>query len=112
MICRGRGSATYASLQSNIVHCVMVEQGAFDSFAMGNYPYPSTYMGGALPAWPMRAACECLAHDKPSQEDLMQVLSLSLQQKSSSSAVFSCLTDYGKIRLCCLKTCLSAFGTM
>lgn len=36
-------------------------QGAFDAFAMGNYPYPSSYMGGSLdhrlPAWPMREAC-------------------------------------------------------
>ncbi len=40
---------------------------------MGNYPYPSTYMGGALPAWPMRAACEHLAQQNPSQEDLLQV---------------------------------------
>ena len=37
---------------------------AFDSCAMGSYPYPSSYMtGGAarLPAWPVRAACAHLA---------------------------------------------------
>eukprot|EP00878_Enallax_costatus_P000962 GHUV01001094.1.p1 GENE.GHUV01001094.1~~GHUV01001094.1.p1 ORF type:complete len:556 (+),score=121.02 GHUV01001094.1:559-2226(+) len=37
-------------------------QGAFDAYAMGNYPFPSDYMTGApghnLPAWPMRAACK------------------------------------------------------
>ena len=34
---------------------------AFDMMAMGNYPYPSSYMlngGGELPAFPMRVACE------------------------------------------------------
>ncbi len=52
---------------------VATRQGAFDSFAMGNYPYPSTYMGGALPAWPMRAACDHLAKEKAGKEDLLQV---------------------------------------
>ena len=46
-------------------------QGAFDSFAMGNYPYPSSYMGGALPAWPMRAACELLASPRLSSTQLL-----------------------------------------
>ena len=46
-------------------------QGAFDSFAMGNYPYPSSYMGGALPAWPMRAACERLASPRLSSTQLL-----------------------------------------
>ncbi|EFJ51337.1 hypothetical protein VOLCADRAFT_41600, partial [Volvox carteri f. nagariensis] len=40
-------------------------QGAFDAFAMGNYPYPSSYISDdpahPLPAWPMRAACTRLA---------------------------------------------------
>lgn len=38
----------------------------FDNLAMGNFPYPSSYLtGGAadLPAWPVRAACEHLAGD-------------------------------------------------
>ena len=48
-------------------------QGAFDSFAMGNYPYPSSYMGGALPAWPMRAACELLASPRLSSTQLLEV---------------------------------------
>ncbi|CAK0782805.1 hypothetical protein CVIRNUC_006000 [Coccomyxa viridis] len=49
-------------------------QGAFDSFAMGNYPYPSSYMGGALPAWPMRAACERLASPRLSSYQLLQAM--------------------------------------
>jgi hypothetical protein len=44
-------------------------QGAFDAFAMGNYPYPSSYMTGVwdhpLPAWPMRAACAALTRPAP-----------------------------------------------
>ncbi|KAF0689382.1 Aste57867_19174 [Aphanomyces stellatus] len=39
-------------------------KGAFDYLAMGNFPYPSSYiMNGAsvLPAYPVRAACEPLA---------------------------------------------------
>ncbi|KAG2497771.1 hypothetical protein HYH03_004043 [Edaphochlamys debaryana] len=39
-------------------------QGAFDAYAMGNYPYPSAYISGdpdrPLPAWPMRAACRAM----------------------------------------------------
>ena len=50
-------------------------QGAFDSFAMGNYPYPSSYMGGALPAWPMRAACELLASPRLSSTQLLTACS-------------------------------------
>lgn len=39
---------------------------AFDTLAMGNFPYPSSYLtGGAvdLPAWPVREACSHLAGD-------------------------------------------------
>ncbi|KAF0693981.1 hypothetical protein As57867_015053, partial [Aphanomyces stellatus] len=37
---------------------------AWDAMAMGNYPYPSSYMTdgqGSLPAFPMRVACDHLA---------------------------------------------------
>ena len=36
-------------------------QDAFDYMAMGNYPYPSSYIlngDGTLPAYPMRVACD------------------------------------------------------
>ncbi|KAJ0405963.1 hypothetical protein P43SY_005529 [Pythium insidiosum] len=39
---------------------------AFDNLAMGNFPYPSSYLTGGsadLPAWPVRAACSHLAGD-------------------------------------------------
>ncbi|GIL95215.1 hypothetical protein Vretimale_1298, partial [Volvox reticuliferus] len=53
-------------------------QGAFDAFAMGNYPYPSTYIIGdpdhPLPAWPMRAACNHLASNGLQPSDLVEAL--------------------------------------
>ena len=37
---------------------------AFDSLAMGNYPWPSDYIAGThstpMPAWPMSHACSHL----------------------------------------------------
>jgi hypothetical protein len=60
-------------------------QGAFDSFAMGNYPYPSYYIGGTpdtpLPAWPMRVACAFLSEDLSGNVDaLLEVRGLSTHQ--------------------------------
>jgi hypothetical protein len=44
---------------------------------MGNYPYPSSYIGGSeahpLPAWPMRAACSFLNATDPEDGELLQV---------------------------------------
>lgn len=44
---------------------------------MGNYPYPSHYMGGSaehpLPAWPMRAACQHLSAEGLQGHLLLQV---------------------------------------
>ncbi|TMW56748.1 hypothetical protein Poli38472_006758 [Pythium oligandrum] len=45
---------------------------AFDTLAMGNFPYPSSYLtGGAadLPSWPVREACSHLAGDFTDGED-------------------------------------------
>ena len=41
--------------------------------AMGNFPYPSTYIlngGGEMPAYPVRVACESLAKEKMSTDEL------------------------------------------
>ncbi|TYZ63936.1 hypothetical protein PybrP1_002902 [[Pythium] brassicae (nom. inval.)] len=49
----------------------------FDNLAMGNFPYPSSYLtGGAvdLPAWPVRAACQHLAGDFADGADDEQLL--------------------------------------
>ena len=47
-------------------------QGAFDNMAMGNYPFPSSYISGdpahPLPAWPMRVACQHL-HNVPRADE-------------------------------------------
>lgn len=62
---------------------------AFDSMAMGNFPYPSSYMtsgNGELPAWPVRAACSHLDIDfdasavkvKGNQDQLLDALSKTL----------------------------------
>lgn len=51
-------------------------QGAFDAFAMGNYPYETYYIGGSeahpLPAWPMRAACSHLSEPGLADSSLLQ----------------------------------------
>ncbi|KAK9796283.1 hypothetical protein WJX73_004046 [Symbiochloris irregularis] len=53
-------------------------QGAWDAYAMGNYPFPSNYMGGTeehpLPAWPMRAACSHLSGKLPDDADLLAAM--------------------------------------
>lgn len=44
----------------------------FDNLAMGNFPYPSSYLtGGAvdLPAWPVRTACDHLAGEFGDDDD-------------------------------------------
>ena len=54
-------------------------QGAFDSFAMGNYPMPTHYIGGnpkhPLPGFPMRAACQHLHGHFSSNDSLLQASS-------------------------------------
>lgn len=53
-----------------------VPQGAFDSFAMGNYPFPTYYIGGSaerpLPAFPMRKACSHLGGNFDTDQALLQ----------------------------------------
>ncbi len=65
-------SHSNSSHDANTLELLTVPQGAFDALAMGNYPFPSSYMGGTpqhpLPAWPMRVAClkftkVCCAHE-------------------------------------------------
>mmetsp|Transcript_19116 Transcript_19116/g.53498 ORF Transcript_19116/g.53498 Transcript_19116/m.53498 type:complete len:399 (-) Transcript_19116:306-1502(-) len=53
--------------QEDMVRVAYWLQGAFDAYAMGNYPYPSSYINGddthPLPAWPMRAACQLMTQE-------------------------------------------------
>lgn len=56
-------------------------QGAYDSMAMGNYPYPSSYiMNGdsMLPAFPVRVACSHLSGTYTEPTELLHALSESI----------------------------------
>jgi hypothetical protein len=59
-----------------VCHVSCVPQGAFDAFAMGNFPFATDYMTGEgqgeLPAWPMRAACERMSSMAPSAHSTAQ----------------------------------------
>ena len=57
---------------------------------MGNYPYPSTYMAGALPAWPVRAACRFLAAKAPSEGELLQAMGQAVGLLYNSTGDKSC----------------------
>lgn len=54
-----------------------VRQGAFDAYAMGNYPYATSYISGdpdhPLPPWPMRAACNRMAGTRMKASTLIEV---------------------------------------
>lgn len=58
----------WADLLHKFVVCGL--QGAFDAYAMGDFPFPTDYMTGEgqgeLPAWPMRVACERMSSIAPS----------------------------------------------
>jgi lysosomal Pro-X carboxypeptidase len=52
----------------------MLHLNAWDTMAMGNFPYPSNYLtsgGPLLPAWPVRAACEFMADETLTNWDLL-----------------------------------------
>ncbi|OQS04626.1 lysosomal Pro-X carboxypeptidase [Thraustotheca clavata] len=46
--------------------------GVYGDLAMGNYPYPSSYIADNLPGYPYRAACEHLAPDFADDASLLQ----------------------------------------
>ena len=59
---------------------------AFDTMAMGNYPYESTYLTHgevALPAFPVRAACEHLAGPLDGDEALLAALAAAASSAAS-----------------------------
>mmetsp|Transcript_44411 Transcript_44411/g.121026 ORF Transcript_44411/g.121026 Transcript_44411/m.121026 type:complete len:469 (+) Transcript_44411:70-1476(+) len=72
---------------------------AFDDYAMGNYPFASTYLEGPdalspLPPFPMRAACEHLADDTLSDEGseaaLMDAVAAAVNLLYNSSGAEKC----------------------
>jgi len=51
-------------IPSEVEALAMLQMNAWDTMAMGNYPYPSNYLTGGGPllaAWPVRTACSNLA---------------------------------------------------
>jgi len=48
---------------ADVAHLKMWVTTAFTMMAMGNYPYPTGFLGN-LPAWPMNVTCELVLKDK------------------------------------------------
>ncbi|KAK9812902.1 hypothetical protein WJX72_005519 [[Myrmecia] bisecta] len=69
-------------------------QGAFDAYAMGNYPYPSSYMGGTadhpLPAWPMRVACQHLSQADMQDDGLFEAIQKAVAPMYNASGSKEC----------------------
>ncbi|RLN54658.1 hypothetical protein BBJ28_00008544 [Nothophytophthora sp. Chile5] len=62
---------------------------AFDNLAMGDFPYPSSYLTGGsvdLPAWPVREACSHLAGDFPTPGEGKEEEDLSLLEALRDAA--------------------------
>lgn len=63
---------------------------ACDMQAMGNFPYPSTYIlngAGEMPAFPVRVACSYLKEENPSTDKLLSGFADSLGIFYNSSKV-------------------------
>jgi lysosomal Pro-X carboxypeptidase len=103
----GRTKEGRAMLSSAFKTCYAIEteeevaaliswaQGPFANMAMGNYPYPSTYLmhgDSFLPAWPMRKACEALDADgltgKP--EELFEAVREALAVQLNNTGTTTC----------------------
>ncbi|OQR89455.1 lysosomal Pro-X carboxypeptidase, partial [Thraustotheca clavata] len=66
---------------------------AYENMAMGNYPYPTSYITGGdrvLPAFPMRAACEPMGKKLESPEDYLRALKASIDVYYNTSGTLSC----------------------
>jgi lysosomal Pro-X carboxypeptidase len=68
---------------------------AFDTLAMGNFPYPSSYLTSGvsdLPAWPVREACRYLADDfeENDQVKLLEALRDAANVYNNASKDFEC----------------------
>ncbi len=73
-------------------------QTAFDYMAMGNYPYPSSYMlngKGNLPAFPMRVACDFMQEPNMTDAELVRGLAQAVSVWYNYTADLQCL-DYRK----------------
>ncbi|ETV97780.1 hypothetical protein H310_09132 [Aphanomyces invadans] len=66
---------------------------AYDTLAMGNYPYPSSYMTNGerlLPAFPMREACSLLADNLEDTTKLLQAMLASVNVYYNSTGAVKC----------------------
>ncbi|KAL4144232.1 hypothetical protein KRP22_003430 [Phytophthora ramorum] len=93
-----RGRATLSSLFRLCEPLTKEEQGedlamsvlfAFDTLAMGNFPYPSSYLTGgvvSLPAWPVREACSHLAGEFLTPEEGQEVVNTTLLEALRDAA--------------------------
>lgn len=63
------------------VHCHVLTACLLCAQAMGNFPYPSTYIlngAGEMPAFPVRAACEYIKEEDLSTDQLLSAFADSL----------------------------------
>ena len=68
-------------------------QDPFGNMAMGNYPYPSTYLmhgKSFLPAWPMREACKALAAPGLAGEQLFEAVREALAVQLNNTGEATC----------------------
>jgi pimeloyl-ACP methyl ester carboxylesterase len=74
-------------------------QAAFDSMAMGNYPFPTYYISGApgfpAPAWPMRVACDFLADTAPTPEGRIAALYNAIGVMDNITGTAACYNTSG-----------------
>lgn len=82
----------------NVTELMYWTQTSFDYMAMGNYPYPSSYMlngKGDLPAYPMRVACQSMAAEDMTEDQLITGLAEAAKVWYNYTQSESCL-DYRK----------------
>ncbi|QDZ21254.1 serine carboxypeptidase [Chloropicon primus] len=82
----------------NLTSLLYWAQTSFDYMAMGNYPYPSSYMTngkGDLPAYPMRVACEAFQSQRMSDAELVSALAQASKVWYNYTNSMECL-DYRK----------------
>jgi len=74
---------------ADVAHLKMWATNAFTLMAMGNYPYPSTFLGN-LPAWPMNYSCEVMLSNSNSPLDgLAAIGNLVYSQSSSCNDIYT-----------------------
>ena len=81
--CRGHCLSLQPCLADDSLHQTQMQPwtAPCDSQAMGNYPYPSTYIlngGGEMPAFPVRVACESMRAEDMSTRELLPAFADSL----------------------------------